>query len=111
MMSEPLPLNDELLTHMEGLYLGDTDITSQVVWLHSKLHQCHVLCQCDTQLMHNPEPILLHGIFNIIHQPFKLTVDGMFSQKSSPGCWKGMSITEAMAQLNAWAWLKQVEGD
>src|SRR5260370_30370965 len=111
MMSEPLPLNDELLTHMEGLYLGDTNIMSQVMWLHSKLCQCHVLCQHDTELMHNPELILLHGVFNIVCQPFKLTADGMFSQKSSPGCWSGTSITEAMARSNAWAWLKQVKDD
>ena len=67
-MAFQLPaLNDELHTCMAGLYLGDTDITFEVIWLHSKLHHCHVLCQSGTQVTHNPEPILLHGIFNIMH--------------------------------------------
>ena len=96
---------------MEGLCLSDTDITSQVMWLHSKLCRCQVLCQCDTELMHNPEPILLHGVFNIMCEPFKLMADGKFTQKQGLGCWKGVSMTEAMAWMNAWAWLKQIEDD
>src|SRR5260370_26094349 len=96
---------------MAGFYLGDTDTTSQVMWLHSKFHCCHVLCWSGTKMMHNAEPILLHGIFNIIHQPFKLTADANISNKSRPESLKDAYITDAMAQTNVWACLERIQDE
>jgi hypothetical protein len=108
MPSHPLPANDELRTRMVGFYLGDDDLASRVKWLYARARRCHVLCRSDTEAAHSPEPIVLHGVFSIARQPFKLLPDGGFAEKTMPDSLKHATITEAMARTNAWARLEQV---
>src|SRR5260370_3598649 len=102
----PLPPNDKLLTHMQGVYLGNEDLLSKVKWVQSKSCHCHLLCHSDTREgANNPMPILLHSIFNIVCKPFMLLPDGSFSEDMKLDNMRKVTITKSLAHKNAWVHL------
>ncbi|KAF8312434.1 uncharacterized protein EI90DRAFT_3023010 [Cantharellus anzutake] len=104
-----LPSNDELRSRIDGIYLGDPDVISQLKWSYSKGGRCHVLTHKSTPAAHNPPPALLHGCFKVVRSPFYFSPDGGFKAKAASVNFGGRTTEEeAMGKANSWARLERV---
>ena len=76
---QAFPPNKKLQTCLKGIYLGDLDISSQLQWMYSKMWHCQVLTFKSTSPGPDLNPVILHGCFQIVHDPFYLFPNGSFN--------------------------------
>ncbi|KAF8327608.1 uncharacterized protein EI90DRAFT_3018100 [Cantharellus anzutake] len=100
----PLPSNDELCGRLDGIYLGNANIASELQWTQAR--RCLILMRKPLSAAQIPPPIMLHGCFKIVRNPFYLFPNGGFNSDHHRSA--KTSDKDAMGKTNTSAWLERV---